>query len=66
MYGLCGPHRPFEQLARLGRIPDVGDDLVVDGWRLTVVRRDHNRVDVRADSRRRTLHVRPHRLLYFA
>jgi CBS domain containing-hemolysin-like protein len=31
-------------LARLGRIPDVGDDLVVDGWRLTVVRRDRNRV----------------------
>ena len=31
-------------LARLGRIPDEGDDLVVDGWRLTVVRRDRNRV----------------------
>lgn len=31
-------------LARLGRIPDVGDDVVVDGWRLTVVRRDRNRV----------------------
>jgi CBS domain containing-hemolysin-like protein len=31
-------------LARLGRIPDVGDDLVVDGWRLTVVRRDRNRI----------------------
>jgi CBS domain containing-hemolysin-like protein len=52
--------------SRLGRIPDVGDDLVVDGWRLTVVRRDHNRVDVRADSRRRRLHVRPHRHLYYA
>jgi CBS domain containing-hemolysin-like protein len=31
-------------LARLGRIPDVGDDVAVDGWRLTVVRRDRNRV----------------------
>ncbi len=31
-------------LARLGRIPDVGDDLVVDDWRLTVMRRDRNRI----------------------
>jgi CBS domain containing-hemolysin-like protein len=31
-------------LARLGRIPDVGDDLTVEGWRLTVMRRDRNRV----------------------
>ncbi len=31
-------------LARLGRIPDVGEDVEVDGWRLTVVRRDRNRV----------------------
>jgi len=31
-------------LARLGRIPDVGDDIVVDGWRLTVTRRDRHRV----------------------
>ena len=31
-------------LARLGRIPDVGDDLAVDGWRLTVMRRDRNRI----------------------
>jgi CBS domain containing-hemolysin-like protein len=31
-------------LARLGRIPAVGDDVVVDGWRLTVVRRDRNRI----------------------
>ncbi|HZG90181.1 MAG TPA: hemolysin family protein [Pseudonocardia sp.] len=31
-------------LARLGRIPDVGDGLTVDGWRLTVMRRDRNRV----------------------
>jgi CBS domain containing-hemolysin-like protein len=31
-------------LAQLGRIPDVGDEVVVDGWRLTVMRRDRNRV----------------------
>ncbi|MEN3264958.1 hemolysin family protein [Pseudonocardia sp.] len=31
-------------LARLGRIPDVGEDVVVDGWRLTVMRRDRNRI----------------------
>ncbi|MCW2631225.1 MAG: hypothetical protein JWR88_187, partial [Pseudonocardia sp.] len=31
-------------LARLGRIPDVGDQLVVDGWQLTVHRRDRNRI----------------------
>ena len=31
-------------LARLGRIPDVGDDVEVDGWRLTVMRRDRNRL----------------------
>jgi CBS domain containing-hemolysin-like protein len=31
-------------LSRLGRIPDVGDDLGVDGWRLTVMRRDRNRI----------------------
>ena len=31
-------------LARLGRIPDEGDDLVVDGWRLVVTRRDGNRL----------------------
>jgi CBS domain containing-hemolysin-like protein len=31
-------------LARLGRIPDVGDDITVEGWRLTVMRRDRNRV----------------------
>jgi CBS domain containing-hemolysin-like protein len=31
-------------LARLGRIPDVGDEVEVDGWRLTVVRRERNRV----------------------
>jgi CBS domain containing-hemolysin-like protein len=31
-------------LARLGRIPDVGDELSVEGWRLTVMRRDRNRI----------------------
>jgi CBS domain containing-hemolysin-like protein len=31
-------------LARLGRIPEVGDQLVVDGWQLTVHRRDRNRI----------------------
>jgi CBS domain containing-hemolysin-like protein len=31
-------------LTRLGRIPDVGEEVDVDGWRLTVVRRDRNRV----------------------
>jgi CBS domain containing-hemolysin-like protein len=31
-------------LARLGRIPDVGDDVEVDGWHLTVMRREGNRV----------------------
>ena len=31
-------------LTRLGRIPDVGEEVTVDGWRLTVMRRDRNRV----------------------
>ena len=31
-------------LARLGRIPDVDDEVVVDGWRLVVTRRERNRV----------------------
>ncbi len=31
-------------LARLGRIPEVGEQLVVDGWQLTVHRRDRNRI----------------------
>ncbi|HEY4004041.1 MAG TPA: hemolysin family protein [Pseudonocardia sp.] len=31
-------------LAKLGRIPDVGDYLDVDGWRLTVMRRERNRI----------------------
>lgn len=31
-------------LSRLGRIPDPGDETEVDGWRLTVIRRDRNRI----------------------
>jgi CBS domain containing-hemolysin-like protein len=31
-------------LAHLGHIPDVGEDIDVDGWRLTVMRRDRNRI----------------------
>jgi CBS domain containing-hemolysin-like protein len=31
-------------LAQLGHIPDVGEDIDVDGWRLTVMRRDRNRI----------------------
>ncbi|MDN5932302.1 MAG: hemolysin family protein [Pseudonocardia sp.] len=47
--GFDMPDGPYETLAglvlaRLGRLPDVGDDLVVDGRRFTVTRRDRNRV----------------------
>jgi magnesium and cobalt exporter, CNNM family len=47
--GFAMPEGDYETLAglvlsQLGRIPDVGDDVEVDGWRLTVVRRDRNRV----------------------
>ncbi len=47
--GFVMPDGDYETLAglvltRLGRIPDVGDDLLVDDWRLTVLRRDRNRV----------------------
>jgi CBS domain containing-hemolysin-like protein len=31
-------------LSRLGRIPDVGDEIRVDGWRVTVMRMDRHRV----------------------
>ena len=31
-------------LARLGRIPDVGDEIRVDAWRVTVMRMDKHRV----------------------
>ncbi|MEQ3549244.1 hemolysin family protein [Pseudonocardia nematodicida] len=47
--GFRMPRGEYETLAglvvaELGRIPDVGDDLAVDGWALTVLRRDRNRV----------------------
>lgn len=47
--GFAPPEGDYETLAglvleRLGRIPDVGDDLDVDGWRLTVMRRERNRI----------------------
>lgn len=47
--GVRLPEGDYETLAglvnaRLGRIPDVGDRLVVDGRALTVLRRDRNRV----------------------
>ncbi len=47
--GFAMPEGAYETLAglvlsRLGRIPGVGDEVVVDGWRLTVLRRDRNRV----------------------
>jgi CBS domain containing-hemolysin-like protein len=31
-------------LERLGRIPEVGDSVSVEGWRLTVMRRERNRI----------------------
>jgi CBS domain containing-hemolysin-like protein len=31
-------------LERLGRIPDVGDEVELDGWRLTVTRMDRRRI----------------------
>jgi CBS domain containing-hemolysin-like protein len=44
-------------LARLGRIPDVGEELAVDGWRLTVMRRDRNRVaELRLARREEAVH----------
>jgi CBS domain containing-hemolysin-like protein len=47
--GFDMPDGPYETLAglvvaRLGRIPEVGDELVVDGRRLVVTRRDRHRV----------------------
>jgi CBS domain containing-hemolysin-like protein len=47
--GFRMPEGEYETLAglvleRLGRIPDVGDDATVEGWRITVMRRDRNRV----------------------
>jgi CBS domain containing-hemolysin-like protein len=47
--GFQMPSGEYETLAglvltRLGRIPEVGEEVTVDGWQLTVVRRDRNRV----------------------
>ena len=47
--GFDMPEGPYETLAglvvaRLGRIPAVGADVTVDGWTLTVMRRDRHRV----------------------
>lgn len=47
--GFRMPEGEYETIAglvleRLGRIPGVGDDVTVDGWRLTVMRRDRNRI----------------------
>jgi CBS domain containing-hemolysin-like protein len=47
--GLVMPEGDYETVAglvleRLGRIPDVGDEVALDGWRLTVVRMDRRRI----------------------
>ncbi|MQA16593.1 MAG: DUF21 domain-containing protein [Pseudonocardiaceae bacterium] len=47
--GFTMPEGDYETVAglvldQLGRIPDVGDEVAVDGWRLTVMRMDRNRV----------------------
>jgi CBS domain containing-hemolysin-like protein len=47
--GFQMPSGEYETLAglvltRLGRIPEVGEEVAVDGWQLTVVRRDRNRI----------------------
>lgn len=47
--GFAMPEGDYETVAglvldRLGRIPDVGDEVGVDGWRLTVMRMDRHRV----------------------
>ncbi|MBV9920031.1 MAG: HlyC/CorC family transporter [Pseudonocardia sp.] len=47
--GFVMPDGDYETLAGLvltllGRIPDVGDDVEIDGWHLTVMRREGNRV----------------------
>ncbi len=47
--GFAMPDGDYETVAglvldRLGRIPDVGDEVGVDGWRLTVMRMDRHRV----------------------
>jgi CBS domain containing-hemolysin-like protein len=47
--GFRMPEGDYETLAglvlfRLGRIPQVGDEVRLDGWRITVMRMDRNRV----------------------
>ncbi|MDQ4092030.1 MAG: hemolysin family protein [Actinomycetota bacterium] len=47
--GLAMPEGDYETVAglvmeRLGRIPDVGDEIDFDGWRLTVIRMDRRRI----------------------
>ena len=47
--GFTMPEGDYETVAglvldRLGRIPDVGDEVELDGWRLTVTRMDRHRV----------------------
>jgi CBS domain containing-hemolysin-like protein len=47
--GFRMPEGEYETLAgltleRLGRIPEVGDEVRVDGWRLTVMRMDQKRI----------------------
>jgi CBS domain containing-hemolysin-like protein len=47
--GFTVPPGAYETLAglvlsRFGRIPDVEDEVVVEGWRLVVVRRERNRI----------------------
>lgn len=47
--GFVMPPGDYETVAglvldRLGRIPDVGDEVELDGWRLTVMRMDRHRV----------------------
>ncbi|MBV9314349.1 MAG: HlyC/CorC family transporter [Pseudonocardia sp.] len=47
--GFAPPAGDYETVAgmvleRLGRIPEVGETVIVDGWRLTVMRRERNRI----------------------
>ncbi len=47
--GFMMPEGDYETVAglvldRLGRIPDIGDEVALDGWRLTVMRMDRHRV----------------------
>jgi magnesium and cobalt exporter, CNNM family len=47
--GFVMPEGDYETVAglvlqRLGRIPDVGDEVELDGWRLTVMRMDRRRI----------------------